>query len=105
TNLFQFVFTDFIYFCDLSFNFTIYLSVSDDIKIKVKLIERLQTDNSKRTAVKKIVKKVNSKTKISIKYKAKMDCVYGIAISTLELDKINLDYLDVRVQLVPDFDS
>lgn len=102
TNLFQFVFTDFIYFSDFNFKFSIYLNVSEKIKVKAKLIERPQVNNKKRKAVMKTVQKVQDKTKISFEYKAKSDCVYAVSVSAKELGEIKLDYLDVRAQLVSD---
>jgi len=105
TNLFQFAFTDFIYFSDFSFKFSIFLNVSEKIKVKAKLIERPQISNSKRETVMKVVKKAHGKAKISFEYQAKSDCVYAVSISTKELGEIKLDYLDIRAQLITDIGS
>ncbi|TDR23229.1 class I SAM-dependent methyltransferase [Marinicella litoralis] len=101
----EFVYTDFIYFDDFSFNFTVYLSVESAVEVKVKLIERPQVDFENRTEVKSVTKSINNEAKISINYSANKSCVYALAVSTENGDEIKLHYLDVRARLVSEYEE
>ncbi|MCW8870321.1 MAG: class I SAM-dependent methyltransferase [Proteobacteria bacterium] len=100
----EFVYTDFIYFDDFCFNFTVYLSVETDIEVEVKLIERPQVDFEDRSVVKSVTKHIQHEGKVSVNFCAKKSCLYALAVSAENSDEIKLHYLDVRARLVSKLD-